>query len=341
MRMVASVALLAVASAVAWVGGEAIARAILGPPAMHYLTPPYRDRQTDFDVHYQVRADGIRAGCAQVLPGAPVVAVIGDSFAFGQGVPQGTDFAARLGCATGLDVRNLGSIGQDFLWYDAALHAYVPADAHAIVLLLYENDLPPPGWDGPVWAAKRTAYRNSHAILMLRKARRNLGAQANADALEAYKIDGRLNNPKTVALSDPGFFASLAQPEPGRLAALGAAVAGFVADARKVAPQAEIVVAMAPEASSLSPGHRAFYQSLAAVPLPDLGRPTAIYEAARSGCAGAPGCRFLDLYPAFAEGQGADYFPHDFHWNPAGHARMAQVLAAELTHHHQSRADAR
>ncbi|MBC7952371.1 MAG: SGNH/GDSL hydrolase family protein [Rhodospirillaceae bacterium] len=309
---------------------EGAARLVLGPPAVIYFTPAYRDVQTDFDVTYKAAPTGNRASCeANQGKGAPLV-VVGDSFAFGQGVEQGRDFTSLLGCGSGREVLNLGSIGQDFLYYDSAIHQLVPSDSSVIVLLLYENDLPPSGFSGAAWAVKRALYRNSHGVLMARRARQEAAKLLHRDDIAALTVDGRLNNPKTVAVTNPGFFSELADPPADRLAELGGAIARFVAHARRAAPHSRIMVAMAPEASTVSPGHRDFYLSLASVPLPAFGQRSAIYRAAAEACGRIADCRFMDIFPDFLKDGPDLYFPHDFHWNAAGHARMADLLGKAL-----------
>ena len=71
-----------------------------------------RFRQIDFDVRVRNGPDGFRLREGSVMPksGSPVIAVVGDSFTWGYGVPGGHQFTdvlqARLG--PGLSVRNLG-----------------------------------------------------------------------------------------------------------------------------------------------------------------------------------------------------------------------------------------
>lgn len=309
---------------------EGGARLVLGPPAATYFTPAYRDVETDFDVQYAANPDGSRAtACSPPGAAAPVV-VLGDSFAFGQGVPQGEDLASRLACDSGRPVRNLGSIGQDFVYYEAALAGMIPADAQAVILLLYENDLPPPGWNGAGWRLKRAIYKRSHLVLAARKAIREAKNLMHRGEIASFTVEGRMNNPKTVVSTDPGFFRDLATPDPARLESLRQAVKDAVAQARQAAPQARVLVALAPEASTVSNGHRDFYRSLGDVTLPEFGRPTILYETARQACAEAEGCRFVDLFPALAEQGEAAYFPHDFHWNPAGARLAAGLLRREL-----------
>lgn len=307
---------------------EVGARLAWGPPAATFLTPAYRDLQTDFDIKYKVQADGTRrVGCR--AEGA-MVAVIGDSFAFGQGVPEGEDLVSRLACGSPpRSVLNLGSIGQDFLYYGLALHTYVPTDAEAVVLLMYENDLPS---DAGISLVKRRLYQYSKLVTMARKAKAEIGKLLHRGEIETFTVEGQPNNPKAVILSNPAFFQDLARPSKVALSQLGEEIRRFVADARRVVPRARIILAMVPEASTVSAGHREFYRSLGDVSLPEFGRPTEIYDAARTACVVENQCHFLDIFPAFKAGGGGLYFPHDFHWNAEGHRVMAELLAEVLAH---------
>lgn len=310
---------------------ELAVRLWLGPPAVLLLSPAARDRQTDFDITYVLDRQGRRAGCPP--PAAPRrrVAVIGDSFAFGVGVGQREHVAARLGCRmSGTEIVNLGSSAQDFLYYEMAVHSLVPADASEIVFLLYENDLPPADWSSRWWRMKRTLYRSSHAGLALRKAKQALIGRLHRSEIDAILVDGRPNNVKVVALTNPTYFETIAHPPPARLEVFDAALGRLVGDARAAAPGARVFVAMAPHASTLSQQHRDFFRSLADVPLPPLG-PSVVYHRAQAACAALHGCLFIDLYEPLSRALGPVYFPHDFHWNACGHAVVADAVLAALT----------
>ena len=307
------------------------ARLLLGPPAVHFLTPGRRERHADFDVTYGVDRRGRRWTCPP--PDAPrrTVAIIGDSFAFGQGVSDRDHFVARLSCRmSGTEVLSLGSVGQDFLYYELALHSLVPSDADDIVLLLFENDVPPGDWEHASWKLLRTLYRVSHAVQVLRRAKRALEVPLHREGLAAFLVDGWANNVKAVALTDAAYFEDLVRPPPDRLDLFDRAVRRFVGDAREIAPRARLFLAMAPEASTLSYQHREFYRSLADVPLPPPGQPSILYRRAQAVCAAAAHCSFIDLYPVLSRDGESLYFPHDFHWNASGHARVADAVSAAL-----------
>lgn len=313
------------------VGFEMGTRLILGPPAVHLLTLPRRDVQTDYDVTYGVNTDGTRFTCPPPKVPQSKIAIIGDSFAFGAGVGDGDDFAARISCRMPqAQVLNLGSVGQDFLYYDLALHSLVPADVDDIVLLMYENDLPPADWEGLLWGIKRTLYRSSHVALVLRRAKQQIAQQLHWTDIESFTVGGKLNNSKAVALSNPVFFEDLARPSAERLDVFERAFRRFVQGTRQVSPKARLFVAFAPEASTVSKGHRDFYRSLADVPLPLFGEPSVLYRRAQAICARLPGCSFIDLYPVLARNGDASYFPHDFHWNARGHEIVADFVFAAL-----------
>ena len=324
--------LVAVAAGFVGVAGVEIGmRMALGPPAVHFLTRPGRDVQTDFDVTYGVNGDGLRVTCPPAGTPERRIVVIGDSFAFGGGVGDGEDFAARISCRMPqAQVLNLGSSGQDFLYYDLALHSLVADDVDDIVLLIYENDLPSADWEGLLWGIKRTLYRSSHMALVLRRAKRQIAQQLHRTDIESFTVGGKFNNPKVVALSNPAFFEDLARPSADRLDVFERTFRRFVEGTRQVSPKARLFVAFAPEASTVSKGHRDFYRSLADVPLPLFGEPSILYRRAQAICARLPGCSFIDLYPVLARNGDTTYFPHDFHWNARGHELVADVVFRAL-----------
>ena len=322
----------AAAAVVAGIGlFELAARIGLGPPAVHLLTRPARDVQTDFDITYAVDRNGRRRGCPPPAAPGRRVAIIGDSFAFGAGVGDLEHFAARLGCAMpGAEILNFGSIGHDFLYYEIALRSLVPGDTDDLILLLYDNDLPPADWERGWSRMKRTLYRTSHAVVVLRAAWQAFVRRLRRAEIESIVVDGRPNNVKVVALTNPGHFDSIAHPPPDRLALFDRALDRFVDRARRVAPRARIFVAVVPDASTLSRRHRAFFASLADVPLPPFGAPSPFYLRARAACAALAGCSFIELYEALSHEGESLYFPHDLHWTPRGHAVVAGVVRAAL-----------
>lgn len=303
---------------------------LLGPPASHMLTQAQRDIQTDFDVTYGIGPQGFRlTACDQKPASAAKLTVIGDSFVFGQGVADGQDFVSKLSCA-GWNARNLGSVGQDFLWYDMALTSFVEPDVQAVVLVLYENDFPPKGWsDGP-WRLKRSIYAASHTVAMARVVRRNIGNWLHHSEIDTMTLDERLNNPLVVIRGGPNFLGDLAGPDQGEQERLDEAIRDFVHSAQKIAPRAKILLAVAPEAATLSPGHHGLYARLGQKALPVLGQPSRFYAQAAETCRSLAPCRFVETYDAFKAGAGAEYFPHDFHWNARGHELMAGLLNQAL-----------
>ncbi|GEM_PF-6569849 len=305
-------------------------RLLLGPPASHMLTQAQHDIQTDFDVTYGIGPRGFRqTACDQKPASAPKLAVIGDSFVFGQGVADGQDFVSKLSCA-GWNARNLGSVGQDFLWYDMALTSFVDADSQAVILVLYENDFPPPGWFDWPWRIKRGLYGSSHAVAMARVVRRNVGNWLHHNEINTMTLDERLNNPLVVIRGGANFLDELAGPDQGEQARLDQAIRDFVQSAHKIAPLAKILLAVVPEAATLSAGHHDLYARLGQKVLPVLGQPSRFYAQAAQTCRSLAQCRFVDSYDAFKAGAGAEYFPHDFHWNATGHALMASLLSQTL-----------
>lgn len=112
-------------------------------------TPGYRARfrRPEFDVVIHSDADGFRLPAGpQAAEGAPVVAVLGDSFTWGWGVGQGQVFTDHLQALVGpsLAVENYGvnayGSGQQLLLLERLLAGPEP-DPEAVVVMFYANDL--------------------------------------------------------------------------------------------------------------------------------------------------------------------------------------------------------
>lgn len=324
-------ALAAAVTLLALLAFEGAGRLLWGPPVVHQFTPPRHDEQTDFSVRYETGEDGSRVTCAESGREERLALFIGDSFVFGQGVENGADFPALIDCRLPeVAVRNYGSIGRGLDYYEAVTDTLVPEETAAVVLVLFENDLPPRDHFTPTARLKRWLYRHSHLVALARKAKHRLGFLRNAETVAEHRVEGRLNNPKSVAETDPGFFTTLAAPDPADLERFRRTLDELLATLAERAPRAALHLAMIPEASTLSPGHRAFYNGLGIPRLPSFGRPTAIYQTARAVCEASPRCRFHHLFPLLAKGGGDAYFPHDFHLNAEGHALIADLLGPIL-----------
>jgi hypothetical protein len=78
---------------------EIFTRIVGGKPATFSYSGSFRDRQTDWDVVYGVTSAGLRVTCegAKNADAKRRIAIIGDSFVFGQGVSDCNTFASRLG----------------------------------------------------------------------------------------------------------------------------------------------------------------------------------------------------------------------------------------------------
>jgi hypothetical protein len=318
---------------IVFLGFEILARAVLGPPAIHYLTKAGRDIQTDFDIAYELNSDGTRIHCwPESDAKTRKVTIIGDSFVFGQGVANYKDFSALLSCehADSLSIQNLGSIGQDFEYYDPALDALVDGDRDVIVLVLYENDITPNDRGTRLlWWLRQ----NLHTTWLLTKVEGILVEwlpHSPDKILEGSKIEGKYNNPKAVILGKLEFFRQIATPTPARLREFEETLANWIRRAAGKSGSPRVIVTMIPEASTVSSSNRAFYNSLGQQLLPEFGKPSPMYEAARRACQSTPPCQFSEIFELFLEAGASAYHPRDFHWNEQGHRLMADHLGREL-----------
>jgi len=107
--------------------------------------PTARHRHRDFDVEVSINAHGLRDDPHPVArqPGLRRMLLLGDSFAFGYGVPHALGLGERLqarrrdGEVLTAGVSGYGT-DQALLWYEQGLHRFQP---DVVLLLLHPNDL--------------------------------------------------------------------------------------------------------------------------------------------------------------------------------------------------------
>src|SRR5262245_22968809 len=130
------------AVAAALLAGEGVLRLAGRTPASFLYTGSLRDRQSGWDVTYGVDGDRRRVTAPARAGTAKRVAVLGDSFAFGQGVPDLQDFTSRLNArldAWRLD--NLGVVGAGLHEYQVVARDLVDHRYSGVLVVFYGNDV--------------------------------------------------------------------------------------------------------------------------------------------------------------------------------------------------------
>jgi hypothetical protein len=153
---------------------ELAARLAVGKPAAFLFSHPFRDRQTDWDVTYGVTANGQRVTCPDPTAGKTTrkFVVIGDSFVFGQGIPDCRDITSRLASfipdATFVNF-GIGGVGIEV--YRQVVEDMVGPDVTDAIILLYGNDI------SESFTSKSVLGRladKSSALALLRKIKRTM-----------------------------------------------------------------------------------------------------------------------------------------------------------------------
>jgi len=323
------------------VGGEAMVRLVSGPPAHFLYTGTFRDVQTDWDVVYGVDAAGHRSTCreSEPDPDAKRIAVIGDSFVFGQGVEDCDVFVSLLDRRSGsFAFENLGVVGSGIPEYTIVARDLVDDSFDGALVLFYGNDF--------------TSLQRNRSLLgsladrfsimaLARKARRYtqvrglLAEQEGLDAGDASRVKreewtyhGRHNNTVAGLRKDPSVLRRAVDPGAEREALFAehfAALADHLT--ASLAPE-EITIAMVPEGHTVSTRLREFVQEMGGETA-DFGEPGSAYALVRE-LALARGFHFIETFDAFRSAGDGAYHPHDLHWTPRGHRTMAELAARGL-----------
>jgi hypothetical protein len=299
----------------AGLAGEAFTRLAAGPPARLLFTGSFQDHQAGWRLSYGVDAHGRRV--TSPAGGRPV-AVLGDSFVFGQGVADEADCVSRLN-QRGLGRRfdNLGLIGAGLHEYRIVARDLIRPDHREVVVLLSANDAghaarrpSAAGRLAAEWSSMALLQRTWRALLVWNEHRRGGRPRSNVE-----EVLGR----------DHDYFRRNVDPAGPDAAAFDVDVDALLSSLHRSGGR-RVVVAMAPDATLVSPAFRRFVEQHGGrVASPDgPGRALALAQAS----AARNGADYVDLYPALRACGSACYHERDLHWTEEGHRRAADLLAS-------------
>jgi hypothetical protein len=304
---------------------ELVTRLIGGRPATFLYTGSFRDRQTDWDVTYGITPTNQRVTCGvdqQQVLALRRVAVIGDSFVFGQGIPDCYDLTSRLQTMnTEFKFINYGVIGIGFSEYEMIVRDMIEPDVTDILLILYGNDV----LEIDDSLSERLS-RVSSAFSFIVKLNHLITAKYFTDQMLLNRTPV-FNNIASVLEVNPEYFRGVAEPADGELRKLRTRLPELIRHLSALVPPQRIWIAVAPEATTVSETNRTFVQHLGGA-LPMFGRPGRAYDEI-SNVTKEEGANFIDLFPAFLSAKNV-YFPHDLHWSPDGHLLAAQLINSYL-----------
>jgi hypothetical protein len=254
------------------------------------------------------------------------VAVIGDSFVFGQGIQDCQDLSSHLQIMFPHSrFVNYGIIGIGMDEYEMIVRDMIEPNVTDIILIFYGNDI------GEINESKKSLFGKladmSSAFSLLRKVKRILTIRPFTAELATDKASV-FNNVASVLYADSDYFIKIVEPTEEKLQQFRNRFARLIARMSAIVPRERIWIAEAPEATTVSETTRKFVRNLGGA-LPTFGRPGSGYDAVKS-LANEQAVHFIDLYPAFFAVEDGLYFPHDMHWSVNGHRLAAQVIASSL-----------
>jgi len=307
------------------VSAELVTRTLGGKPAAFIYSGSFRDHQVDWDVDYGVNRDGLRITCETAGEDRrPKFAIIGDSYAFGQGVGDCETLASRL--AERLPQRhfvNYGSIGIGVYQYQLIARDMIAPDAADVLILFYGNDISD-------LATPRAMFGyiadQSAAFAFLRKMKQL--ATVRLFTARSSGEQAAFDNVSSIIGRDSDYFATLTNPSQIVLADFRKEFGTLIAYLQRAVSREHIWIAVVPEATTVSRQVRAYVQSKGGN-LPAFGKAGSSYEEVRL-LAEREHLHFIDLFPAFSEAADRAYFPHDLHWNAEGHKVAAKEIAQAI-----------
>lgn len=307
--------------------GELFVRLVAGPPAWFLFSGSFRDRRSSWDLVYGVDENLRRVSCDEPSETARRIAVIGDSFVFGQGVPDCHNFCALLNARQdSIHFENFGNIGSGPDVYRLVARDLVDGSFDGALIVFYGNDLNVP--------ARRSLLGlladESSVFSLLRKFKRSREVAARMEQVDAElaKEHGRLAVHNNVAAMiqdvDSAYARRCVNPGPDALRRFERKLDRILETLQGKIPRDRIRVTMVPQGSVVSKTLRRFILDLGGEVAP-FGEPGEAYRTLQR-LADARGLRFIDTFDAFLRDGDRLYWPDDFHWNERGQERMADVL---------------
>jgi hypothetical protein len=320
-------------------------------PASFHLLPAHarmRDAQTAWDLTYTTNSLGWRD--EEYTPAKPAgvtrIAVIGDSFTFGQGCERGAIFPDLLEAsskARGEDVQvlNLSSPGLGPEGYLVLLEESLLYQPDVVVVSVCGNDAsgarPTPWLNGVV----RALSHRFRLFVLLREVRRRVASRPPFawDRLEPRRglppglaeFERRYGRARTnlvaACLADPAEVARWSD-----VPAQGEGWRELDRSVRRMArlcreKRCRLVLAVVPDGAQVDP-QQLEVRRLLGVPLsPDVLTGEGRFQVLVRDLARRDGALCLDPLEDFRRVGGGLYFPTDLHWTPAGHRLYAEALA--------------
>jgi lysophospholipase L1-like esterase len=323
-------------------------------PASLHLLPPHarlRDVQTEWDVTYETNGAGWRDEdyAPAKPPGVTRIAVVGDSFTFGQGCERGTifpDLLERLLTGRGEDVQvlNLSNPGVGPEGYSVLLEEALRYQPDTVVVSICGNDASSTRHAPWLNRAVRALSHRFRVFVLLRELRRRV---ASPPPFPWDRLEGRGDGPQGLAefhrrygrartnlvaacLADPAEVARWTDgPGKGEAWRELEHYVGLMARACRER-RCRLVLAVVPDGAQVDPQQlevrRLLGVPISADALTAPGRLQALVrEVARRN-----GAACLDPLEDFRRVRRGLYFPTDLHWTPAGHRLYAEALAGFL-----------
>lgn len=301
--------------------GELFLRLIVGPPASFIYSDAARDVQTDFDITYGVNDRKMRKTCS--VPGEKSrIAVIGDSFVFGQGVYDCKEFSSLANKFSGkLFFDNFGVIGIDINDYGMIARDYVDSKYDAVFVVFYGNDAYALSKPRHFWGE---AADNSSILSLARKIKH---AFIISDLLREIDRGKVFNNIEALISMDKDYIYRTVETDDADLAVFKEKFSALITNLR-MHDIKKIYVTVAPSGEVVSKRLRKFiFENGGSVA--QFGKPGSFYNSVKLLSAQYD-LDFIDVFPAFLKEGEQAYFPHDLHWSETGHKLMSRLLLEHM-----------
>ena len=311
--------------------GEIMVRFAVGPPAAFLYSKGFTDRQTDWNISYEVDKHLHRTNCvSDKEQRIEKIAVVGDSFTYGQGITNCQDLVSNLNrLFPKKEFVNYGVIGIGLPEYKMILRDFVSDGPYGrLILLIYGNDISQYPLNRSLIGSLADVsslfalFRKLRRSYLMKKALKGIDDEATQKSDDVKTFN---NIQALISSGDKAYFKKIVNPPLAHYKKFRNAFTAVVPYINQKFKPDNVSLVFIPAANTVSTLTRGFIQKSGGEVAP-FGMAGSVRELLRA-IARENNYQFIDLFEYISASGNDYYFSHDLHWNERGHQFVSEVIA--------------